>query len=72
MTVEKNTTISGYRRSHGWRQDKTYFFVAEFSRPFDSFGFDVNGKPMPRARQRSKGLVRRPISTSRTPPSRFW
>ena len=38
LNVEKNTVISGYRRSKGWAADHTYFFVAEFSRPFDAVG----------------------------------
>jgi predicted alpha-1,2-mannosidase len=45
--VEKhNTVLSGYRRSKGWARDKTCFFVAEFSRPFDSFRIDVDGGPV--------------------------
>jgi putative alpha-1,2-mannosidase len=52
IVVEKNTVVSGYRRSHGWADDKTYFFVAEFSRPFDAFGFHVNGKDLPADRDR--------------------
>ena len=36
FVVEKDTVISGYRHSHGWAADKTFYFVAEFSRPFKS------------------------------------
>ena len=32
--VESDTTVVGYRRSHGWAADKTFYFVARFSRPF--------------------------------------
>ena len=46
VTVENNTVLSGYRRSKGWAADKTCFFVAEFSRPFDSTGVVVDGKPV--------------------------
>jgi predicted alpha-1,2-mannosidase len=46
VTVEKKTVLSGYRRSKGWAADKTYFFVAEFSRPFDSCAIEVSGKPV--------------------------
>ena len=39
VAVEKNSVLSGYRRSKGWAADKTCFFVAEFSRPFDARGY---------------------------------
>jgi predicted alpha-1,2-mannosidase len=38
LTVEDDHTASGYRRSNGWGGGKTYFFVMEFSRTFNSFG----------------------------------
>jgi predicted alpha-1,2-mannosidase len=41
IKVEKNNTVSGYRRSRGWSNDHTYYFVAEFSRPFDSSTVDA-------------------------------
>ncbi|MGA2258595.1 MAG: GH92 family glycosyl hydrolase, partial [Thermoguttaceae bacterium] len=46
VVVEKDNVLSGYRRSKGWAPDKTCFFVAEFSRPFDSVGIEVDGKPV--------------------------
>jgi len=49
LTVENDHTATGYRRSNGWGGEKTYYFVMEFSRPFDSAGVgqvdkDVSGK----------------------------
>jgi predicted alpha-1,2-mannosidase len=49
LTIENDRTISGYRKSNGWGGDKVYYFVMEFSRPFDSSGVaqadkDVAGK----------------------------
>ena len=49
LTIEDNHTASGYRKSNGWGGDKVYYFVMEFSRPFDSAGVaqadkDVAGK----------------------------
>jgi predicted alpha-1,2-mannosidase len=49
LTIEDDHTASGYRKSNGWGGDKTYYFVMEFSRPFDSAGVgqidrDVVGK----------------------------
>ena len=34
---ESDTRIVGYRYSRGWANDQHVYFVAEFSRPFDSF-----------------------------------
>jgi predicted alpha-1,2-mannosidase len=49
LTIEDDHTASGYRRSEGWGGGKEYYFVMEFSRPFDSAGVaqgdkDVAGK----------------------------
>ena len=49
LTIENDHTASGYRKSDGWGGDKVYYFVMEFSRPFDSAGVaqadkDVAGK----------------------------
>ncbi len=38
LTIEDDHTASGYRRSDGWGGGKVYYFVIEFSRPFDSAG----------------------------------
>jgi predicted alpha-1,2-mannosidase len=38
LTIENDHTASGYRKSDGWGGDKIYYFVMEFSRPFDSVG----------------------------------
>jgi predicted alpha-1,2-mannosidase len=49
LTIEDDHTASGYRKSDGWGGGKVYYFVMEFSRPFDSAGVaqadkDVTGK----------------------------
>jgi len=44
ITIENDRTVSGFRRSAGWGGDKIYYFVAEFSRPFDSAGLTSNHK----------------------------
>ncbi len=38
LTIENDHTASGYRRSDGWGGSKIYYFVMEFSRPFDTSG----------------------------------
>ena len=54
VVMEKDNVLSGYRRSKGWAADKTCYFVAEFSRPFDDVGIEVDGKPI--AAKHGKGL----------------
>ncbi len=49
LTIEDDHTASGYRKSDGWGGRHEYYFVMEFSRPFDSSGVaqadkDVAGK----------------------------
>lgn len=36
IKVENNTTISGFRKSQGWAPVQHVFFVAEFSKPFQT------------------------------------
>ena len=49
LTIEDDHTASGYRKSDGWGGSKVYYFVMEFSRPFNTSGVaqgdkDVEGK----------------------------
>ncbi|MBR4994502.1 MAG: GH92 family glycosyl hydrolase [Alistipes sp.] len=37
MEQESDTRIVGYRHSRGWANNQKVYFVADFSRPFDSF-----------------------------------
>jgi predicted alpha-1,2-mannosidase len=36
IVIEDDHTISGYRKSKGWASDQRVYFVAQFSKPFDS------------------------------------
>ncbi len=38
VRIVGNSRIEGMRRSHGWANDRSVYFVAEFSKPFKSFG----------------------------------
>jgi len=38
LRVENDSTITGYRQTKGWARDKKVFFVAQFSKPFTSYG----------------------------------
>ena len=42
MEAEGNNRIAGYRYSSGWARDQKVYFVAEFSKPFDSFELNNN------------------------------
>ena len=42
MEAEGNNCIAGYRYSSGWARDQKVYFVAEFSKPFDSFELNNN------------------------------
>jgi predicted alpha-1,2-mannosidase len=44
LKVENSTTLSGYRRSNGWGGSRTVFFVAQFSKPFESIKVEQDGK----------------------------
>jgi predicted alpha-1,2-mannosidase len=44
MTIEDKQTVSGWRESTGWGGPKVYFFVLEFSRPFDTAGLAQAGQ----------------------------
>ena len=57
VTVEKKNVLSGYRRSKGWAADKTCYFVAEFSRPFDDAGITVDGKTVKARKGRGRRLT---------------
>jgi predicted alpha-1,2-mannosidase len=61
LTREDDSTLSGFRHSSGWARDKTFYFVARFSRPFDSYGFvdDQHADPVqaPVQGAKSRGYV---------------
>ncbi|MGH7952229.1 MAG: GH92 family glycosyl hydrolase [Limisphaerales bacterium] len=54
LKVEGNKLITGYRINKGWTK-KTLYFAIECSRPFKSFGLEVNGKPLSSNQAEAKG-----------------
>jgi len=44
LRVEDSTTISGTRTSNGWGGRRDVYFVAQFSRPFSSYGIEQDGQ----------------------------
>jgi predicted alpha-1,2-mannosidase len=67
LVLESDARISGSRRSAGWAKDKTYFFVAEFSRPFQASQIDVDGKPSAEPRQGSGKQVMAALDFPQSP-----
>jgi predicted alpha-1,2-mannosidase len=47
ISIENDHTASGYRKSDGWGGEKVYYFVMEFSQPFDSAGVAQADKDVP-------------------------
>ena len=46
MTVKNDRTISGSRRSSGFLKGETYYFVAEFSKPFKQVELNMGNRPV--------------------------
>jgi predicted alpha-1,2-mannosidase len=55
LKVESKTMISGWRHNDGWANGRMIYFVIETSKPFKSFGLEVNGKPLPSGQTEAKG-----------------
>ena len=45
IRVENDTTVSGYRRSHGWAPDRVVYFTMKFSRPILRYGLINQDNP---------------------------
>ncbi|MGE5609748.1 MAG: GH92 family glycosyl hydrolase [Bacillota bacterium] len=56
ITLVDDHTVTGYRRSNGWGGDKIYYFVIEFSRPFDAAGLVSDQKTVEGKETRGKNL----------------
>lgn len=44
LRVENSTTVSGSRVSEGWGGRRAIYFVMQFSKPFEAFGTERDGK----------------------------
>jgi len=55
LNIESKTLVSGYRRSGGWANNKTVYFVIESSLPFAGSGLEADGKPLPASQSEAKG-----------------
>jgi predicted alpha-1,2-mannosidase len=67
IQIVNDKEVAGFRRSEGWAKDQYVYFVAQFSKPFSSFGTAVNDTLHPNEHSSSgtniKGYVR--FSTSK-------
>jgi predicted alpha-1,2-mannosidase len=55
LKVEGNDTLSGCRVSNGWGGRRMIYFVMQFSKPFDSFGIEQDGKRLAPETQEARG-----------------
>lgn len=44
LTLENEHTVSGFKKANGWGGKFQFYFVAEFSRPWDAAGMQVGGQ----------------------------
>ena len=51
IQVTSDTEIAGFRRSSGWAEDHTVYFVARFSKPFAACGTALDDIANPQARR---------------------
>lgn len=54
LKAESHTLITGQRHGQGWTV-KTLYFAIEFSRPFQSIGLEVDGKPLLAGQTEARG-----------------
>ena len=71
FAIDSTTAVSGYRGSHGWAADKTFYFAAEFSQPIQSSALEPDGLPAEAARGGSWASKSLPGSISSRPAGRF-
>ena len=55
LKIENDHLVTGYRSSDGWARNKTVYFVIECSRAFESFGLEVDDKPLEPGLTEAKG-----------------
>jgi predicted alpha-1,2-mannosidase len=55
LKVENGTTISGSRISEGWGGRRAVYFVMEFSKPFESYGIDLDSKRLNKGQSIGRG-----------------
>jgi predicted alpha-1,2-mannosidase len=47
LKIENKKMITGQRTTTGWNKNRTIYFVIECSQPWNSFGLEANGNPLP-------------------------
>lgn len=55
LTVENDTTISGFKKTHGWANNRAIYFVMKFSRPFASYGIQQDDQLLPNGTHDAQG-----------------
>lgn len=44
LSVENDSTVTGYRQTNGWGRTRTLYFAMVFSKPFKNYGYQDNSK----------------------------
>ena len=57
LRVENANTVSGYRISEGWGGRRGIYFVMQFSKPFDSFGIEHDGRRLAADAKDAQGKI---------------
>ena len=64
IAVEDNHTISGHRLVNGWAHNRDIYFVAQFSKPFEAYQIEADGKLLPDGTKAGKGNIRALVNFS--------
>lgn len=46
LQISGDRLVTGYRSTTGWAKKRTIYFAIECSEPFQSFGLELNGRPL--------------------------
>ncbi|RYX84478.1 glycoside hydrolase family 92 protein [bacterium] len=66
LKVENSTTVSGYRVVGDWGGDRNVYFVLQFSKPFDSFDIQTDGKAQPAGTTTAKARLIKAMANFKT------
>jgi predicted alpha-1,2-mannosidase len=55
VKVESNKLVTGWQKTDGWANGKTYYFAAEFSEPITGQSFQVGGTAVPDDKKEAAG-----------------
>jgi len=73
LQIEGDNLITGYRSTTGWAKKRSIYFAIECSRPIKSYGFELNGKPLPDGSTNAVGKnIRAHLDFNVTPSTQIY